>query len=37
MNKKVIAVVIVVLALFLGLSSMFTVKENEYACTVRFS
>ena len=37
MSKKVIAVVVVVLALVLGLSAMFTVRENEYACTVRFS
>ena len=37
MSKKIIAAVIVVLALFLGLNSMYSVKENEYACTVRFS
>ena len=37
MNKKVLAAIIVVLVLFLGLSAMYTVKENEYACTVRFS
>ena len=37
MSKKVIATVVVVLALVLGLSAMFTVRENEYACTVRFS
>ena len=37
MTKKTIAIVVVVLALFLGLNSMFTVQENEYATTVRFS
>lgn len=37
MSKKVIIVLVLVLALVLGMASMFTVKENEYACTVRFS
>ena len=37
MTKKIIATVVVVLVLILGLNSMFTVRENEYACTVRFS
>ena len=37
MTKKTIAIVVVVLALFLGFNSMFTVQENEYATTVRFS
>lgn len=37
MTKKTIAIVVVVLVLFLGLNSMFTVQENQYATTVRFS
>ena len=37
MKAKVITPVILVLVLFLGLNSLFTVRENEYACTVRFS
>ena len=35
--KKTIVTIILVLAVLLGLNSMFTVRENEYACTVRFS
>ena len=36
--KKAIIIIVIVLALAIGLgSSMFTVRENEYACTVRFS
>ena len=36
--KKAIIIIVIVLALVIGLgSSMFTVRENEYACTVRFS
>ena len=35
--KKTIVTIILVLAILLGLNSMFTVRENEYACTVRFS
>ena len=36
--KKAIIVIVIVMALIIGLgSSMFTVRENEYACTVRFS
>lgn len=37
MKKSIIAVIIVVLVLFVGLNAMFTVREDEYACTVRFS
>ena len=37
MKKRVVLIAILVLALMLGLNSMFTVRENEYACTVRFS
>ena len=37
MSKKIISVVVVILALFLLFSAMFTVRENEFACTVRFS
>ena len=35
--KKTIVIIVLVLAILLGLNSMFTVRENEYACTVRFS
>ena len=36
--KKAIIAIVIVLILVIGLSgSMFTVRENEYACTVRFS
>ena len=37
MSKKIVSAVIVVLILVLGFSAMFTVRENEYACIVRFS
>ena len=37
MKKSVIAILVVVLAAFLALNATFTVRENEYACTVRFS
>ena len=39
MKKAKWAIVLVVLAvvLFLGMNSVFTVEENEFACTVRFS
>ena len=37
MKKKLLISTIVLLALFLALNSIFTVHENEYACTVRFS
>ena len=38
MNKKTIIIAIVVFALVILLAnSMYTVAENEYACTVRFS
>ena len=37
MKKRSILLIVVVLAAFIGLNSLFTVKENEYACTVRFS
>ena len=35
--KKTILPILLVLVLFLGMNSIFTVQENEYACTVRFS
>ena len=34
---SVFITVILVLALIAGLNSMFTVREDQYACTVRFS
>ena len=37
MKKSSIFIVIVVLAIVLVTGAMFTVRENEYACTVRFS
>ena len=37
MSKKIVAAVVIVLILILGFSAMFTVRENEYACVVRFS
>ena len=37
MKKRIVLIAIIVLALMLGLNSIFTVRENEYACTVRFS
>ena len=36
MKKSGIFLIILLLIAFLGLNSMFTVRENEYACTVRF-
>ena len=37
MKKSAVILIVLVLAAFLALNSMFTVRENEYACTVRFS
>ncbi len=37
MKKSIIIGIILVLLLVVGLSSVYTVRENEYACTVRFS
>ena len=37
MKKRVLLTVILVLVLLLGLNCFFTVRENQYACTVRFS
>ncbi len=37
MKKRVILTTILVLALLLALNCFFTVRENQYACTVRFS
>lgn len=37
MKKRTLLILILVLALFVALNCMFTVRENEYACTVRFS
>lgn len=37
MKKKSILVIVLVLAALLVLNGTFTVRENEYACTVRFS
>ena len=35
--KKFIILIIVALLLIVGLNSIYTVQENQYACTVRFS
>ncbi len=37
MKKNVIIAVILVLLVLVGLESVYTVAENQYACTVRFS
>ena len=37
MKKSIIVIAIVLLAIILASNAMFTVKENQYACTVRFS
>lgn len=37
MKKSVVMIVVLVLAALLALNATFTVQENEYACTVRFS
>ena len=37
MKKRTILIALLVIVLLLALNSMFTVRENEYACTVRFS
>ena len=37
MKKSFVFTIILVFALLVGLNSIFTVAENEYACTVRFS
>jgi len=37
MKKSAVFVILLVLVLLLGVNSVFTVRENEYACTVRFS
>lgn len=37
MKKSVIVIIVLVLAALLALNATFTVRENEYACTVRFS
>ena len=37
LKKSGIFILILLLAAFLALNSMFTVRENEYACTVRFA
>ena len=37
MKKSIFVAVIVVAVLIIAASSMYTVKENEYACTFRFS
>ena len=37
MKKRTLLTVILVLVLMLALNCFFTVRENEYACTVRFS
>ena len=37
MKKSVIIVAVLLLIVIVAANSMFTVKENEYACTVRFS
>ena len=37
MKKTIIIAVVLALALVLTFNSMFSVREDQYACTVRFS
>ena len=37
MKKRFIILAILVLLILVGLNSMFTIEENQYACVVRFS
>ena len=37
MKKSVIVIAVILLLVIIAGNSMFTVRENEYACTVRFS
>ena len=37
MKKSGIILIVVLLIALIGVNSLFTVRENEYACTVRFS
>ena len=37
MKKRGFLIIVLVLAALLAVNSMFTVRENQYACTVRFS
>lgn len=37
MKKSGIVIIVLLLAAFLAVNAMFTVQEDEYACTVRFS
>ena len=37
MKKWIIAIVIVLLLIIVGSSSVYTIREDQYACTVRFS
>ena len=37
MKKRIILVAVLVIVAMLALNSFFTVRENQYACTVRFS
>ena len=37
MKKSGIILIVALLIALIGVNSMFTVRENEYACTVRFS
>ena len=37
MKKSGILIILLLVIALLAVNSMFTVRENEYACTVRFS
>ena len=37
MKKSAVLIIVLVLAALLAVNSLFTVQENQYACTVRFS
>ena len=36
-KKTIVLLVILAVVLIIGITSMFTVRENEYACIVRFT
>ena len=37
MKKSGIVIIVLLLAVILAANAVFTVREDEYACTVRFS
>ena len=37
MKKRAVLIILLLLVVIMGLNAMFTVREDQYACTVRFS